>query len=176
MARGVDIVVATPGRLLDHLDIRRRPSRRYRHRRSGRGRSDAGSGLHAGDSPHSRQVQGDRQTVLLSATMPAPIRRLADEFLSDPLEISVAPAARPIELIDQKAMHMADRPCQASGIARYPGGSGCRTGHRVHAHQARRRQGQPAPAESRAGRGCAPRQQEPGAATAHARRLSARAG
>ncbi|MDH3664209.1 MAG: DEAD/DEAH box helicase, partial [Alphaproteobacteria bacterium] len=109
VARGVDIVVATPGRLLDHLE-------------SGilhLGDTDvvvldeADQMLDLGFMPAIRRIlgriEGDRQTVLLSATMPAPIRRLADEFLSDPLEISVAPAARPIERIDQKAMHV-DRP------------------------------------------------------------------
>ena len=116
MARGVDIVVATPGRLLDHL---------------------ASGAVHLGDTdivvldeadqmldlgfmPAIRRIlakaqSGERQTVLLSATMPAPIRRLADEFLSDPLEISVAPAARPIEQIDQKAMHV-DRPAKRQAL------------------------------------------------------------
>ena len=109
MARGVDIVVATPGRLLDHLG-------------TGMIRLDdtdtvvldeADQMLDLGFVPAIRQILGQigeaRQTALFSATMPAPIRRLADEFLTDPLEISVAPAARPIERIDQKAMHV-DRP------------------------------------------------------------------
>jgi ATP-dependent RNA helicase RhlE len=116
MTRGVDIVVATPGRLLDHL---------------------ASGGVHLGDTdivvldeadqmldlgfmPAIRRIlariEGERQTVLLSATMPAPIRRLADEFLRDPLEISVAPAARPIEAIVQKAMHVADRPAKRQAL------------------------------------------------------------
>ena len=115
MARGVDIVVATPGRLLDHLT-------------SGAvhlGDTDvvvldeADQMLDLGFMPAIRRIfakaQGDRQTVLLSATMPAPIRRLADEFLSDPLEISMAPTARPIELIDQMAMHV-DRPAKRQAL------------------------------------------------------------
>ncbi|MGI9437985.1 MAG: DEAD/DEAH box helicase [Geminicoccaceae bacterium] len=106
LARGVDIVVATPGRLLDHL---------------------ASGAIHLGDTdtiildeadqmldlgfiPDIRRilshVADSRQSILLSATMPAPIRRLADEFMTTPLEIAVAPAARPIELIDQKAIHV----------------------------------------------------------------------
>ena len=116
MARGVDIVVATPGRLLDHLG-------------SGAIHLDdtdivildeADQMLDLGFMPAIRRIlariEGERQTVLLSATMPAPIRRLADEFLRDPLEISVAPAARPIEAIDQKAMHMADRPAKRQAL------------------------------------------------------------
>ena len=106
MAKGVDIVVATPGRLLDHL---------------GTGAihlddtdiavlDEADQMLDLGFTPAIRKILGlinsARQTVLLSATMPTPIRRLAKEFMSDALEISVAPAARPIERIDQKAMHV----------------------------------------------------------------------
>ena len=106
MARGVDIVVATPGRLLDHL---------------GTGAvhlddtdiavlDEADQMLDLGFAPAIRTILGRidsaRQTVLLSATMPTPIRKLAKEFLSDPMEISVAPVARPIERIDQKALHV----------------------------------------------------------------------
>jgi len=109
MARGVDVVVATPGRLLDHME-------------SGAVHLDAtdvvvldeaDQMLDLGFMPAIRRILGrikdHRQTILLSATMPKPIRRLADEFLADPMEIAVAPAARPIERIDQKAMHV-DRP------------------------------------------------------------------
>ncbi len=115
MAKGVDIVVATPGRLLDHLA-------------SGAvhlGATDivvldeADQMLDLGFMPAIRRilakVQNERQTALLSATMPAPIRRLADEFLTEPVEISMAPAARPIELIDQKAMQV-DRPAKRQAL------------------------------------------------------------
>lgn len=42
-----------------------------------------------------------RQTLLFSATMPREIRGLADQFLNQPQEISVAPTAKPIERIEQ---------------------------------------------------------------------------
>ena len=70
-----------------------------------------------------RQIGNARQTALFSATMPAPIRRLADEFLNEPLEISVAPAARPIERIDQKAMHV-DRPGKRQALIDILAGQG----------------------------------------------------
>ena len=123
MARGVDIVVATPGRLLDHLA-------------TGMIRLDdtdivvldeADQMLDLGFVPAIRrilrQIGNARQTALFSATMPAPIRRLADEFLNEPLEISVAPAARPIERIDQKAMHV-DRPGKRQALIDILAGQG----------------------------------------------------
>src|SRR2546423_571472 len=42
-----------------------------------------------------------RQTLFFSATMPAEIRKLADAFLRDPIEVSVAPPASPAELVIQ---------------------------------------------------------------------------
>ena len=104
LASGVDIVVATPGRLEDHLA-------------SGTIRLDkvstavldeADQMLDLGFLPAIRRIMaklpGDRQTVLFSATMPKPIRALAHDFQSSPEEISVAPAARPIDRIDQRVI------------------------------------------------------------------------
>ena len=115
MARGVDIIVATPGRLLDHMG-------------SGAIKLDdtdtvildeADQMLDLGFIPAIRRILNEvpkrRQTVLLSATMPKPIRRLADEFLSTPMEISVAPAAKPIEQINQKAVHV-DGPAKRQAL------------------------------------------------------------
>ena len=106
MASGVDILVATPGRLEDLMA-------------SGAIRLDATSAvvldeadqmLDLGFMPAIRRILAKlpkaRQTVLLSATMPKEIRKLADAFLKDPVEISVAPASRPIERIDQSVVHL----------------------------------------------------------------------
>jgi superfamily II DNA/RNA helicase len=43
----------------------------------------------------------NRQTLFFSATMPAEIRRLADAFLNDPVEIAVAPPASPAATVEQ---------------------------------------------------------------------------
>jgi ATP-dependent RNA helicase RhlE len=106
LAPGVDILVATPGRLLDHLG-------------SGAVRLDtaetvvldeADQMLDLGFLPAIRKlmaaVPANRRTLLLSATMPKAIRALADAFLTDPAEIAVTPAARPIEAIDQSVRHV----------------------------------------------------------------------
>jgi len=106
LANGVDVVVATPGRLLDHLG-------------TGVARLDAvgtvvldeaDQMLDLGFLPAIRRVMAAlpkrRQTLLLSATMPKAIRTLAADFLTNPVEVSVAPASRPIERIDQSVMHV----------------------------------------------------------------------
>ncbi|MFP6749480.1 MAG: DEAD/DEAH box helicase [Alphaproteobacteria bacterium] len=99
--RGADVLIATPGRLLDHFE------------RGGlllRGVDvlvidEADRMLDMGFIPDVERIvqlcNPKRQTLFFSATMPAEIRRLADLFLNDPAEISVAPPASPAEMVDQ---------------------------------------------------------------------------
>jgi superfamily II DNA/RNA helicase len=99
--RGVDVLIATPGRLLDLY---------------GRGKillSDArilvidesDRMLDMGFIPDVERIVGllpePRQTMLFSATMPPEIRKLADAFLRDPVEIAVAPPASPAATVVQ---------------------------------------------------------------------------
>ena len=106
VAKGVDILVATPGRLMDHMA-------------AGVVRLDqcecvvldeADQMLDMGFVPAIRQILSkvpkQRQTVLLSATMPKQIRALANDFLNKPAEVSVAPSSRPIERIAQSVVHV----------------------------------------------------------------------
>ena len=99
---GADIVVATPGRLLDHvtskvarLDLT-----------STVVLDEADQMLDLGFMPSIKKIMSkiskDKQAILLSATMPKAVRALADEFLRKPKEVNVAPSTRPIELIDQR--------------------------------------------------------------------------
>ena len=107
LAAGVDFVIATPGRLEDHMR-----SGAVRLERTGVVVLDeADQMLDLGFMPAIRRILGKvpaaRQTVLLSATMPQQIRSLAQDFLTSPAEIAVAPSARPIELIAQSVMLVA---------------------------------------------------------------------
>jgi ATP-dependent RNA helicase RhlE len=106
LAGGVDLVIATPGRLLDHMG-----SGAISLQDTGTVVLDeADQMLDLGFMPAIRRIMAalpaKRRTVLLSATMPKPIRALASDFLTDPAEISVAPAARPIERIRQSVLHV----------------------------------------------------------------------
>jgi ATP-dependent RNA helicase RhlE len=104
LSRGVDIVVATPGRLIDHMQT----GAVRLDRTTTIVLDEADHMLDLGFLPAIRQILAslprERQTILLSATMPKPIRALANDFLHNPQEIAVAPASKPIDRIEQKVL------------------------------------------------------------------------
>ncbi|MDH5492577.1 MAG: DEAD/DEAH box helicase, partial [Myxococcales bacterium] len=112
LRKGVDVLVATPGRLLDLM---------------GRGfvkldkieifvLDEADRMLDMGFLPDVRRVIArlpkKRQTLFFSATMPAPIRQLSGELLHDPISVAVAPISATADKIDQKLYFVdkADKP------------------------------------------------------------------
>lgn len=116
LSQGVDIVVATPGRLEDHL-----ATGKFRLDRTNTIILDeADQMMDLGFMPAIRRILAklpkQRQTLLLSATMPKQIRALASDFLNDPVEISVAPQSRPIERIEQK-VYFAEKPAKRDLLA-----------------------------------------------------------
>jgi len=94
LRRGVDVVVATPGRLLDHF----RHGYAALHGLEVLVLDEADRMLDIGFLPDVRRilrhVPARRQTLLFSATLPAEIVTLAREVLRDPVSIDVAPTAR----------------------------------------------------------------------------------
>ncbi|WP_291844209.1 DEAD/DEAH box helicase [Maricaulis sp.] len=104
LSKGVDVLVATPGRLLDLME-----SGAVRlNQTSTLILDEADQMLDLGFFPAIRKIVGflpkKRQTAFLSATMPKPIRALAQEMLDDPKQVSVAPESRPIERIEQSVV------------------------------------------------------------------------
>ncbi len=102
LERGVQVVVGTPGRVLDHL---------------GRGTLDlsrlkavvldeADEMLRMGFIDDVDEILShtppERQVALFSATMPAPIRRIAMRHLHDPVEIKIAAKTTTVEAITQR--------------------------------------------------------------------------
>ncbi|MBS0193066.1 MAG: DEAD/DEAH box helicase [Proteobacteria bacterium] len=90
LRRGVDVVVGTPGRVIDHLE---------------RGTLDLSSleclvldeademlrmGFIDDVETVLKKIPEQRQVVLFSATMPAQIKRIAQTYLRDPVEIAIA--------------------------------------------------------------------------------------
>lgn len=109
LEKGVDVLIATPGRLLDLFD---------------RGQillsdirilviDEADRMLDMGFIPDIEKIVGlippARQTLLFSATMPPEIKQLSEKFLSNPKTVSVAPPASPAATVDHRMMQVSAR-------------------------------------------------------------------
>ena len=103
LRNGADIVVATPGRLLDHVGERTIDLSRVEILVL----DEADRMLDMGFIHDIRKVLAllptQRQNLLFSATFPEEIRSLARGFMRDPVTVEVAPRNRPIELVSQVA-------------------------------------------------------------------------
>ncbi len=99
--RGADVLIATPGRLIDHYESGRILLNDIKVLVI----DEADRMLDMGFIPDVEKIVGQlpriRQTLFFSATMPAEIRRLADAFLMNPKEIHVTPPASPAETVIQ---------------------------------------------------------------------------
>jgi len=97
------VIVATPGRLIDHLNNRKTLSLRNVNTLV---LDEADMMFDMGFIPQVEeilsQVPKDRQTMLFSATMPATIVRLINKHMKLPLTIEVAPAGTTAERVDQE--------------------------------------------------------------------------
>lgn len=109
LERGVDVLIATPGRLLDLFargnvllaDIKILVI------------DEADRMLDMGFIPDIEKIIGFlpvmRQTLLFSATMDEPIKKLAKKFMMNPKEVSVALSAKPTEMVDHVIVQLSER-------------------------------------------------------------------
>ena len=105
LARGVDIIIATPGRLLDHASQRAVDLSRIEMLVL----DEADRMLDMGFIRDIRRILAmlpkSRQNLLFSATFSDEIRSLAKSFLSNPLAIEVSPRNAPAELVEHSMYH-----------------------------------------------------------------------
>jgi ATP-dependent RNA helicase RhlE len=122
LSRGVDFLVATPGRLLDHL---------------GQGTVDLGQTSYFVIDEADRMLDmgfirdvrklmkvmpRKRQSILFSATMPKEIATLAEDILKDPVHITIPAKTVAVERIDQR-VHLVttgNKPTMLAGLLDQP--------------------------------------------------------
>ncbi len=101
LQNGVDVLVATPGRLIDlmeqgYIDLSKVEILIL---------DEADQMLDMGFIVPLRRIVSsvprDRQTLMISATMPSEIRKLAGEWLRNPTHVQVCPVATPVETVAQ---------------------------------------------------------------------------
>jgi ATP-dependent RNA helicase DeaD len=99
---GVDVVVGTPGRLIDLLDRRALNISQVTTVVLDEADEMLSMGFIEDIETILAKTPGDRQTALFSATLPVPIRRLADRYMHDPQSILIQRAQVTLEAIEQR--------------------------------------------------------------------------
>ncbi len=109
LSRSSHIVVATPGRLMDHME---RGTVRLDQIKTAV-LDEADQMLDIGFAPDIayilRRTPRSRQTMLFSATMPGPIHRLANRYMRSPAWVRVGGEAEPVKEVHQVYYEVAER-------------------------------------------------------------------
>ncbi|MGE3065355.1 MAG: DEAD/DEAH box helicase [Hyphomicrobiaceae bacterium] len=102
LRRGVDILVATPGRLIDLIQQRHIQLDQVRHLVLDEADRMLDLGFVRDVRRIVKMVPKTRQSLLFSATMPSDIAALAAEILHNPVRVEVARAGKTVDRIDQR--------------------------------------------------------------------------
>ncbi len=102
VARGLDVLVATPGRLLDLIDQRALSLRELEILVLDEADQMLDLGFIHALKRIVALVPAKRQTLFFSATMPRAIKDLADRYLTNPAEVSVTPVASTVDRVEQR--------------------------------------------------------------------------
>ena len=99
---GADIIIATPGRLISHLNISNVDFSGVEYFILDEADRMLDMGFYDDIMKIGNSLPAKRQTIMFSATMPPKIRQLAKNIMNDPVEVNVA-ISKPNEAIDQSA-------------------------------------------------------------------------
>ncbi|MBQ6694969.1 MAG: DEAD/DEAH box helicase [Bacteroidaceae bacterium] len=102
MSRGADIIVATPGRLISHINLGNINLSRVSFFILDEADRMLDMGFYNDIMTIAKQLPTKKQTMLFSATMPQEIRRLASNLLTNPVHITLS-LAKPADGIKQQA-------------------------------------------------------------------------
>ncbi|MCH7794175.1 MAG: DEAD/DEAH box helicase, partial [Proteobacteria bacterium] len=106
LLRGVDIVIATPGRLLDLIGQRRLDLRAIEFFVLDEGDRMLDMGFVRDIRKIVAALPKTRQSLLFSATMPREVARISGEILTDPIRVEVTPQATPVKNVEQNVYHI----------------------------------------------------------------------
>ena len=101
LERGTDILVATPGRLLDLISRRALSLGQVTHLVLDEADQMLDLGFIHDLRKISKMVPAKRQTMLFSATMPKAIADLASDYLSNPVTVAVSPPGKAADKVEQ---------------------------------------------------------------------------
>lgn len=103
---GVDILVATPGRLLDLMGRRAVDFRNIQILVLDEADRMLDMGFIHDINRILKMMPSDRQNLLFSATMPSEVQGLINSILNDPIRVEVTPVSSTTELVDQRLYYV----------------------------------------------------------------------
>lgn len=106
LRRGVDVLVATPGRLMDHMEAGAVSLDQTEVFVLDEADQMLDMGFVHAVRRIVKQLPKKRQSLFFSATMPKEIGQLAGDLLTDPVTVAVAPVATTAERVDQLIIHI----------------------------------------------------------------------
>ncbi|MGY6533781.1 MAG: DEAD/DEAH box helicase [Pararhodobacter sp.] len=118
LSRGTDVLVATPGRLIDLLNRRALTLAETRVLVLDEADQMLDMGFIHALRQIARHLPAERQTMLFSATMPKEMGEIAETYLTRPVRVQVNPSGQTAEKIDQ-AVHFVAQGDKAALLAEY---------------------------------------------------------
>ncbi|WP_347138678.1 DEAD/DEAH box helicase [Paracoccus sp. SSK6] len=118
LSRGVDVLIATPGRLMDLIDRRAISLEATTYLVLDEADQMLDIGFIHTLRKIARMLPKNRQTLLFSATMPKLMEELADTYLTDPVRVAVNPPGQAAKKIEQ-GVHFVNQGDKATLLAEY---------------------------------------------------------